>query len=496
MTYQSTRGSDHPVTGAGAVAAGIAPDGGLYIPEEFPYVTEEQIEQMADMDYIGRAETVLSLFFPEFSKEEMHALCEAAYGGDRFDHPAVAPVVRLDENTHVLELFHGPTCAFKDMALQMLPGLLTQSLRKNGEERKVCILVATSGDTGKAALEGFRDRKGCEIIVFYPRDGVSAVQKLQMTTQEGGNVRVFAVEGNFDDAQTGVKTAFADEGLRQRLAEKGILLSSANSINWGRLAPQIVYYFSAYCDLLTQGAIHLGDTVNFCVPTGNFGDILAGFIAGMMGLPVGKFICASNENNVLTDFIRTGRYDRKRPFHTTRSPSMDILISSNVERLIYLLSDCNASLTRSRMEALKKDGEYTLTETEKAVLGEYFYGGFADDKATLATIGETFRDKQYAADPHTAVALSVLKNYRRETDDRTETVVLSTASPFKFCDSVLTALDGEMHENGTELLAQLSAAVDVPVPGPLAGLGERKVRFTEQIPADAICRTVEDALTK
>ncbi|MBQ3096311.1 MAG: threonine synthase [Clostridia bacterium] len=486
MNYQSTRGSSGEIGGCGAVARGIAADGGLYIPEEFPHITPEEIEILAGMDYIGRAKVILGMYFPEFSEVEMQALCEAAYGGDKFDCPEVAPTVKLNDETHVLELFHGPTCAFKDMALQMLPGLLTASLRKTGEERKVCILVATSGDTGKAALEGFRDVRGSEIVVFYPRDGVSQVQKLQMITQEGKNVHVCAVAGNFDDAQTGVKRVFADAEIAKKLDEKGIFLSSANSINWGRLAPQIVYYFSAYCDLLNEGVIKCGDPVNFCVPTGNFGNILAGFIASLMGLPVNRFICASNANDVLTDFIRTGTYDRNRTFKTTISPSMDILISSNVERLIYLLSDCNAACTAERMKALSETGKYTLSETEAAVLGEYFWGGCCDDEATKAAIRANFDAHGYTADTHTAVALSVLADYRRETGDDTHTVVVSTASPYKFCDSVLSAVRGGEYESTTALFAELKAATGVEIPAPLAGLDGKKVRFTDCIDRETL----------
>ncbi|MBR3691643.1 MAG: threonine synthase [Clostridia bacterium] len=486
MIYHSTRGASGEIGGCGAVARGIAADGGLYIPEEFPHISPEDIEALAGMDYIGRAKAVLGLYFPEFSEVEMQALCEAAYGGEKFDCEAVAPTVKLNDDTHILELFHGPTCAFKDMALQMLPGLLTASLRKTGEERKVCILVATSGDTGKAALEGFRDVRGSEIVVFYPRDGVSQVQKLQMTTQEGKNVHVCAVAGNFDDAQTGVKRVFADAETEKLLNDKGIFLSSANSINWGRLAPQIVYYFSAYCDLLNEGVIKCGDLVNFCVPTGNFGNILAGFIASLMGLPVGRFICASNANDVLTDFIRTGTYDRNRDFHTTISPSMDILISSNVERLIYLLSDCNAKLTAERMKSLSETGKYSLSDMESAVLGEYFWGGCCDDEATKAAIRENFTEFGYTADTHTAVALSVLADYRRETGDDTHTVVVSTASPYKFCDSVLSAVKGGEYESTTALFAELEKATGVAIPAPLAGLAAKSVRFTDCIEKDKL----------
>ena len=336
MNYFSTRDHQHIVSAAQAIACGLAPDGGLFVPETLPAVSAQQLQALCGMTYQQRAVEIMRPFLSEFSDEELTHFTAAAYGS-QFDDAAVAPLHRLDDTTAFLELWHGPTCAFKDMALQILPYLLTASLKKCGEQRQVCILVATSGDTGKAALQGFADVPGTKILVFYPYSGVSEIQRLQMVTQTGSNVAVSAVRGNFDDAQTGVKQIFGDKAFAGALSQRGWFLSSANSINWGRLLPQIVYYFSAYCDAVNGGMIAMGGKLNFVVPTGNFGDILAGWYAKQMGLPVGKLVCASNANNVLTDFIRTGTYDKNRPFHTTASPSMDILVSSNLERLLYSL---------------------------------------------------------------------------------------------------------------------------------------------------------------
>ena len=377
------------------------------------------------------------------------------------------------------------------MALQILPYLLTASLKKCGEERQVCILVATSGDTGKAALEGFADVKGTKIVVFYPRDGVSDVQKLQMTSQSGGNVFVSAVSGNFDDAQTGVKTIFGDADFAAKLTERGWFLSSANSINWGRLLPQIVYYFSAYCDFVNAGKLKLGDAMNFVVPTGNFGDILAGWYAKQMGLPVKTLVCASNANNVLTDFIRTGAYNKNRPFYTTTSPSMDILVSSNLERLLYCLSG-DDKLVASYMEQLKTSGGYTVTEPLRQAVAKEFYAGCCDDARTADTIREVFQTQNYLMDTHTGVAWSVLEDYRKETGDKTPTAVLSTASPFKFCDSVLRALGEQTDAPGTVLLERLTEKTGVPAPSPLAALKIKTARFNGCVEKHAMMGVVDE----
>ena len=362
-----------------------------------------------------------------------------------------------------------------------MPHLLSASLVKNDEKKTVCILVATSGDTGKAALEGFKDVKGTKILVFYPKDGVSKVQALQMQTQEGGNVGVCAVHGNFDDAQTGVKTLFSDERLRDDLAKRGYFLSSANSINWGRILPQLVYYISAYCDLLNLDKIQMGEKVNYCVPTGNFGNILACWYAGQMGLPVGKLICASNSNNVLTDFLATGTYDRNRPFHTTMSPSMDILVSSNLERLLFALSGQDDKLVAEYMQQLNKKGGYTVSDEIKAKLKSDFYGGFCSEEETSKVIAEVWKKHNYLIDPHTAVAYDVMEKYRQETGDTNKTVFVSTASPFKFCDSVLHSLGVAEVKDGIDALDQLSQTTDRPAPVPLASLRDKAVRFTESV---------------
>ena len=478
MYYVSTRDASRRKTASQAIVEGLSRDGGLYLPEEIPQLTMDEIRTLAALSYPQRAAKLMKLYLDEFSEAELLGFAEKAYGPEKFDTPAAAPLVKTEENTFVQELWHGPTCAFKDMALQMLPYLLTASLKKTGEEKTVCILVATSGDTGKAALEGFRDVDRTKILVFYPDGGVSDIQKLQMVTQEGKNVGVCAVRGNFDDAQSGVKRIFSDAQLRGELAARGYFLSSANSINWGRVLPQIVYYVSSYCDLLAQGAIKEGEKINVCVPTGNFGNILAGFYAKNMGVPIAKLICASNENNVLTDFISTGTYDRNRPFYQTASPSMDILISSNLERLLSLLSGSDAAV-RGYMQSLAGTGKYTVSEDVSAAVRQNFACGFCTDARGAETIARMLREHDYLMDTHTAVAYTVLNDYREKTGDRTLTVVESTASPFKFCTSVLSALGVTEHKKGTEVLAQLTAATGRAAPRPLASLAGKTPRFCE-----------------
>ena len=478
MYYISTRDAALRCTASQAIVQGLSRDGGLFLPERIPALEQGVLEKMKTMPYAERAVQVMKLYLEEFTEDELRTYAGSAYGPDKFDTPAVAPLKRLDGGTAVLELWHGPTCAFKDMALQMLPYLLTASLKKTGEEKTACILVATSGDTGKAALEGFRDVDRTKILVFYPKDGVSDIQKLQMVTQEGENTGVCAVIGNFDDAQTGVKRIFSDPVLRERLAADGKLLSSANSINWGRVLPQIVYYISAYSDLLASGAIRMGEKIDFCVPTGNFGNILAAYYAKRMGLPVGKLICASNSNDVLTEFIRTGVYDRNRPFHATMSPSMDILISSNLERLLYLLSGSDEAV-RGYMRQLSETGKYTVSDRVLRAVQAEFSCGFCTDAQGAQTIGRTFRESRYLLDTHTAVACTVLDAYRAETSDQTLTVVESTASPFKFCASVLDALGVTEHAPGTGVLGQLTAETGRPSPKPLASLAGKPVRFDQ-----------------
>ena len=415
MDYFSTRDSEHNVSAARAIASGLAPDGGLYVTSEYPHFTLEDIREMCSVGYGARTARVIAPYLPEFTSDEIDALVSAAYGGN-FDVPEIAPTRFINENTGFLELWHGPTCAFKDMALQMLPHLLTASLKKLGEERQVCILVATSGDTGKAALEGFADVPGTRIIVFYPDGGVSDVQRLQMVTQSGDNVRVCAVKGNFDDAQAGVKAIFSDKELAERLNAKGWFLSSANSINWGRLLPQIAYYFSAYCDAVNAGVIRLGAPINFCVPTGNFGDILAGWYAKRMGLRVGKLICASNSNNVLTDFINTGCYDKNRSFHTTISPSMDILVSSNLERLLFGVTRRDAE-TAKYMRRLAESGKYNVDPRLAGSVARLLRQ-FCSDSDTSPRIRRSWHGAGTSS-TRTRRCLKSARGYRERTEDLT-----------------------------------------------------------------------------
>ena len=478
MQYLSTRDKTLRLRAAGAMAIGLSRDGGLFAPEAFPDLGTLDLKVLGAMSYQQRASFIMGKYLEAFGTEELERFAQRAYGPDRFDHPDVAPLHRVDSNTWCLELWHGPTCAFKDLALQMLPQLISESLNKLGEERDACILVATSGDTGKAALEGFADVPRTKILVFYPEHGVSEMQRLQMVTQSGDNVGVCAVRGNFDDAQGGVKALFSDEALREVLREKGWFLSSANSINWGRILPQIVYYISAYCDLLGAGEIKLGQKVNFCVPTGNFGNILSCYYAKRMGLPVGKLICASNRNDVLTDFIRTGIYDRNRPFHTTMSPSMDILISSNLERLLFDMSGGKDELVREYMEQLAQTGRYEVTPGMKRRMQEVFYGGFCGEEETASSIAMLYR-YGYLIDTHTAVAAKVLTDYRKKSGDRTPAIFVSTASPYKFCDSVLSSIGQVPVENSVERIAQMVDITGVAAPVRLAGLKGKEIRFRD-----------------
>ncbi len=477
MNYVSTRDNTIQMSAAEAIVKGLAPDGGLMTPSVVPHLPASALSALQDMTYQQRAVYVMGSYLDGFSAAELVSFSAAAYSKEKFSGPEPAPVRKVDDDTFCLELWHGPTCAFKDMALQMLPHLLTASLTKCQEEKTVCILTATSGDTGKAALEGFRDVPGTKILVFYPKDGVSHIQELQMVTQEGGNVGVCSVVGNFDDAQTGVKKIFSDTALAEELAQRGYLLSSANSINWGRVLPQVVYYVSAYCDLRKSGAVAEGEKINVCVPTGNFGNILAAYYARSMGVPIGRLICASNSNNVLTDFINTGVYDRQRHFYNTLSPSMDILISSNLERMLFELSGHNDALVKDYMAQLSAEGRYQVDEKLHAQIGKLFSAGCCDDAGTQATIGKMWKEHRYLIDPHTAVAFHVLEQYRRDTGDDTVTLVASTASPFKFCAGVLGALGVTELREGTALLEQLSELTGEPVPAPLADLGTKPRRF-------------------
>lgn len=473
MKYYSTRCSGAKYSAAQAIAKGLADDGGLFVPESLPTVSTDEIKQLCSMDYRARAVDIMSRYLEDFTRDELEGFVKAAYA-DNYDDAHIAPLRFSDGATAFLELWHGPTCAFKDMALQMLPHLLTASLKKTGEKREVCILVATSGDTGKAALEGFKDVDGTRIFVFYPKDGVSDIQRLQMVTQQGANVGVCSVEGNFDDAQTGVKTIFNDKDFAAELSEKGFFLSSANSINWGRLLPQVVYYFSAYCDYVNSGRLKLGDELVFCVPTGNFGNILAGWYAKRMGLPIGGFVCASNENSVLTDFIRTGIYNKNRPFYTTISPSMDILVSSNLERLLH--AHCGDVTVSELMKKLSQEGRYEVGADVFESIGNEFFAGCCDDAQTKAAIKSMFEESGYLMDTHTAVGYKALCDWRKKTGDTRPAVVVSTASPYKFALDVVDALGGDM---GAEPLGELNRLTGVKIPAPLMGLEQRELRFDE-----------------
>ena len=497
MEYRSTRGSGCRQTSAGAILYGLAPDGGLFVPETIPQFTANELAELGNLPYPELAAQILSRWLPDYSRDELLSYCQAAYAPERFGGAEPAPLHAVGDGVHVLELWHGPTCAFKDFALQLLPWLLPAASRKCGADKKIAILVATSGDTGKAALAGFAGVPGTCIGVFYPDGGVSDMQRLQMVTQEGENVAVFAVRGNFDDAQSGVKAIFGNQELAAELADRGILLSSANSINWGRLAPQIVYYFSAYARLVRQGAVQPGQKVSFCVPTGNFGNILAGYLAKKSGLPVEKLVCASNENHVLADFIETGVYDRNRPFVQTQSPSMDILVSSNLERLLFLLSGRDAARCRGWMESLRRDGRYEIgAELLRALHDEGFACGWADDAQTSAEIARVFRRSGYLCDTHTGVAMRVQRKYRERTGDGTPMVVLSTASPFKFAPAILAALGSDAESDEFESLGRLAELSGQPAPESLSGLRQKPVRFDEVCTKEAMRDVVRGWLEK
>ncbi len=499
MNYKSTRDQSVNVTAAQAIAQGISKEGGLFVPEKLPSYSYADLCALSHMDYVDRAQRILSDFLTDFTQEEIQESVTAAYAPDKFgEHPAPLALQQTGEdNMYLLELWHGPTCAFKDMALQLLPHLLTKSLHKTCDGKTAVILVATSGDTGKAALEGFKDVAGTKMLVFYPEDGVSPMQKRQMATQEGANVHVCAIEGNFDDAQTGVKKIFTDPAVAEILAKNNMLFSSANSINWGRLLPQIVYYFSAYCDLMSTGEIdHEGEEINIVVPTGNFGNILAAYYARSMGLPVQKLICASNSNNVLTDFIRSGTYDKNRHFYTTISPSMDILVSSNLERLLYHMTGGDTQKVSGWMAQLAHEGRYTVDETVLRQIQSLFYGGYCNDEDTERTIKMMFDTEHYLCDTHTAVAINVYKQYVEQSGDRaTPTVIASTASPYKFAASVLQALEGG-RPNGDEfaMVESLSALTGTAIPAPILALKEKGVRFNRVCDTASMLEVVFDTL--
>lgn len=499
MKYISTRGSAESFSSAGAIRQGIAPDGGLFVPEEIPVVTLPQIIEMAGQDYQQRAVQILRLFLDDYTESELREYVAAAYSEEKFaENPA--PLIQLNkysEQDFILELWHGPTAAFKDIALQLLPHLMTAAVKKTDEKARVCILAATSGDTGKAALEGFRDVEGTSVIVFFPAAGVSPAQKLQMITQEGDNCLAVAVNGSFDDTQTGVKAIFNDRGLREELRQNGIILSSANSINWGRLVPQIVYYFSLYADLLKAEKIEAGEKINIVVPTGNFGNILAAWYASRMGLPINKLICASNRNKVLSDFIRNGKYDSKRQFHQTNSPSMDILISSNLERLLFEISDHDSEKVSAWMQELRETGSYQIDPAALRKLQSMFVGGFADDTGTIKTIRDVYDHYDHLVDTHTAVGFNVYRRYAARSGDKSKTVFVATASPFKFSEAVSDAIFGNGYSKGrseTTLLAELARESDLVIPESLRDLSGRPVRHNLQIETAEMARLVRDTL--
>ena len=486
MYFISTRGNEK-VTGAQAIVQGLAKDGGLFVPEKFPTVTNDELESMMEMSYPERAAFILSKYLgDELGADYLKESCEKAYASFTDSDPV--PLVKVDGETglYVLELYHGPTCAFKDMALTVLPYLLKKSCEVTGITDEILILAATSGDTGKAALEGFRDVPGTKVAVFYPDEGVAKMQRMQMTIQDGNNVFVAAVEGNFDDCQRAVKKMFASEEFNEALAKKKVRLSSANSINFGRLAPQIAYYFSAYLDMLTSRQIEMGDEINFVVPTGNFGDILAGWYAKQMGLPVKKLICASNRNKVLADFFKKGVYDVNREFHRTMSPSMDILVSSNLERLLFEVSGRNAKLTAERMQELAEKKEYSITAQEKAKLESDFFAGFAREDDVIEAMYEIFDEFGYAMDTHTGVALAVYMQYydwreKQIEKDDSPIVVLSTANPYKFPQDVLYALSGNDVKDSFKGIKRLHLLTAMKPPKSLLDLRYRTPRFKTKV---------------
>ena len=484
MKFQSTR-SDGKIkySSAQVIKQGLADDGGLFVPEYIPSLSCEEISSFCSLSYPELAATILFKFLTDYTYDELLEDAKNAYTHDGFDCRNASELKKVDENTFSLELWHGPTCAFKDMALQIMPRLLSRALTKTNEDRTALVLVATSGDTGKAALEGYKNIDKFKIVVFYPQNGVSAIQKLQMVTQDGNNVDVCAVNGNFDDIQTGVKNIFSNEEVIQKLSQNGYFFSSANSINFGRLAPQIVYYIHAYCEMVKQGEITLGEKINVCVPTGNFGNILAAYIAKLMGLPINKLICASNSNNILTDFLATGRYDRNRDFHLTISPSMDILISSNLERLLYMVA--GPEKTSEWMHSLSANGYYEVDDETLRVIQENFAGYCADEDKTRYTINTSFNNHNYLMDTHTAVAFSALSDYRSETNDNTKAIVASTASPYKFAKDVISALSNDNATDEIDVLEKLSAATNTHIPKPLANLDKRNISF------DSVCNPKE-----
>lgn len=491
MYYKSTRNAEETMTASEAILKGLADDGGLFVPSEIPKL-QVSFEELKDMTYQESAYAVMKEFLTDFTEEELKHCIACAYD-EKFDTEEIAPLVKVEE-TYYLELFHGATIAFKDMALSVLPHLLTTAVKKNKAENKIVILAATSGDTGKAAMAGFADVPGTRIIVFYPKDGVSKVQELQMATQKGSNVDVVAIHGNFDHAQSGVKAMFENKELAKLLDEQGYQFSSANSINIGRLVPQVAYYVYAYAKLVKNEEIADGERINVVVPTGNFGNILAAYYAKQMGVPIHKLLCASNENKVLFEFFKTGTYDKKREFMLTTSPSMDILISSNLERLIYEIADRNTEKTRTLMETLSREGAYEITESMKEKLKD-FEAGFTTEKETAEKIKVVAERTGYVMDTHTAVAAHVLEQYQKESKDKTKSIVISTASPYKFVKSVMTAMeDSNRLEDELELLPKLREVSQIEMPNAIREILDAKVIHTAVCDADKMEETVKTIL--
>lgn len=497
MKYISTRGNFTQVDSAEAIKLGMVPPGGLFVPENIPVIPGEQLKGMVGFGYREIARQILKLYLTDYSQTEIDDCVDSAYNDSNFDHPEMAPLHKLSPNSYILELWHGPTAAFKDMALQIMPYFLSNAIKKVGTEKEIVILVATSGDTGKAALEGFKDVPGIKIIVFYPNHGVSKVQELQMTTTDGNNTYVVAVNGNFDDCQNAVKEIFGSKEYNEYLAGHGYELSSANSINWGRLLPQIVYYFWSYLDLAAKGGLAFGDEINFVVPTGNFGNILAAYYAYKMGLPVRKLICASNENKVLTDFFGTGLYNRNRDFIRTNSPSMDILISSNLERFLFEITGHDGELISSWLEQLAVGGEFRIDDDSRSRISEILAAGYANEAQTLETIREVCEKYGYTVDTHTAVGLKVLGDYTEVSGDETVTVIDATASPFKFNQAVLEAIKGREAVDGKDeftVVEELSAVSRMEIHPGLRNLDTKPVKHTRVVEKDEIKKCVEEIL--
>ncbi|MFU0801329.1 MAG: threonine synthase [Xylanivirga thermophila] len=479
MIYESTRDKDNKVSSMEAIKQGISPEGGLYVPEYIPNIDGKLLKDMVEMNYREKAIKILSMYLDDYDKVDINRCVDKAYSKIKFDSEDIAPIEPVGDNLFALELWHGPTCAFKDIALQLLPHLMTTAVQRTNEQNKLAILTATSGDTGTAALSGFSDVKNTYIVVFYPQDGVSAIQKMQMITQPGLNTHVIGIQGNFDDAQSGVKSIFTNKKIRSSMEHLGYRLSSANSINWGRLVPQIIYYFSSYLDMVKHGWIIYGQPINVVVPTGNFGNILAAYYAKSMGLPINKLICASNTNNVLTEFINTGRYDVQRKFHKTISPSMDILISSNLERLLFEISGRNTEYIQRYMQKLKEDKVYKIDDNILSSIKNVFWAGYATEEQTIGSIKQVYEKYGYVMDPHTAVGYYVYDEYKKITGDSTKTIIACTASPFKFCKPVLNAILGSqaLEQNGNEfdMLEKLSQVSGSSIPCSLINLKDKQI---------------------